>query len=121
MRKAILALVLAVLFAGCVAHVTPEGTYIEPLPAAIVIGPPIIVAPPPHIQLRPLPPAVVVPDRHVYSYGGLYYYYWDGLWYYGERERGPWHKVPREYYPKKYKRYDDRDKYERERGRGYRD
>jgi hypothetical protein len=50
MKKAILVLVLAVLFAGCVAHVTPEGTYIEPLPAAIVIGPPVVVAPPPHIH-----------------------------------------------------------------------
>ncbi len=95
----LLIVVVGLLLFGCVAHVTPEGTYLEPLPAAIIIGPPVVVAPPPHIVLRPLPPVVLFPDRHVYYFDGIYYYHWKGVWYYGDRDRGPWHKLPKKYYP----------------------
>ena len=110
MRKYVLLMIIPTLLAGCVAHVTPEGTYIEPLPATIVVGPPAVVAPPPHVHFRALPPVVMVPDRRTYFYNNMYYYHWDGEWYFGERERGPWHKLPREYYPKQYKQ---RQKHER--------
>ena len=88
---------------GCVATVTPEGTYIQPLPAVVVIGPPVVVgAYPPGIltRVRPLPPVVVYEDRHVYSYSGIYYNYWGGVWYFGEHEKGPWYKLPPGHYPK---------------------
>ena len=107
MNKILAALIFSVLVAGCVAQVTPEGTYLEPLPLAIVLGPPVVVEPPHHIALRPLPPVMLEPERHLYFHNNLYYYYWDNSWYYGERERGPWHRLPREYYPKQYR---DRDK-----------
>lgn len=111
MKKILATIIFSFLLSGCVAHVTPEGTYLEPLPMAVVIGPPVIVAPPPHIVLRPLPPVIVYPGRHLYFYSDLYYYYRDGLWYYSERERGPWHRLPREYFPKHYRGKDrDRDR-----------
>ncbi|MBI5026094.1 MAG: hypothetical protein HZC12_05050 [Nitrospirae bacterium] len=104
--KALLKIIcLSLLLTGCVTHVTPEGTYIEPLPALIIIGPPVVVAPPPHIVVQPLPPVVVVPERHVYFYGATYYYYWDGVWFYSERERGPWHRLPKRCYPPRYRHY----------------
>jgi hypothetical protein len=112
MKKLFSAFFLVPLLSGCVAHVTPEGTYLEPIPLSIILGPPVIVAPPPRIALRPLPPVVLEPERHVYFYNNVYYYYWDKSWYYGERERGPWHKLPREYYPRQYRekeRKRDRD------------
>lgn len=105
MKKISLLIIFSVFLAGCVAHVTPEGTYLEPLPATIVVGPPVILPVAPRVAVRPLPPVVVVPDRHVYFYNSLYYYNWDGVWYYGERERGPWYRLPGEYHPKKYKKY----------------
>lgn len=111
MNKILGAIILLVLFGGCVAHVTPEGTYLEPLPLAVVVGPPVIVEPPRHIALSPLPPVMLEPQRRVYFHNSLYYYYWDNAWYYGERERGPWYKLPREYYPKQYRdRGGDRDR-----------
>ena len=106
MKKVLLITILSLVLAGCIAHVTPEGTYLEPIPLSVVLGPPVIVEPSRHIALSPLPPVVVVPDRHIYLHNNLYYYNWDNAWYYGERERGPWHRLPREYYPKKYR---DRD------------
>ena len=95
MKKILAVLIFSFIVAGCVAHVTPEGTYLGPLPLSIVLGPPIIVEPPHHMALRPLPPIVVEPERRISFYNNLYYYYWDNLWYYGERERGPWHKLPK--------------------------
>ena len=109
MNKILATIIFSVLVAGCVAHVTPQGTYLEPLPLSVVIGPPIIVEPPHHIALSPLPFVMLDPERHLYFHNNLYYYYWDSSWYYGERERGPWHRLPREYYPKNYR--------ERDRGR----
>jgi hypothetical protein len=121
MKKILAVIIFSFLIAGCVAHVTPEGTYLEPLPLSIVLGPPIIVEPSHRVALRPLPPIVVEPERHIYYYNNLYYYYWDNLWYYGERERGPWHKLPREYYPRQYReRGRDRDRDQRQRDEDYR-
>lgn len=102
--KKFLIVVIGLLLFGCVAHVTPEGTYLEPLPAIIVIGPPVVVAPPPHIVLEPLPPLYLYPDRHIYHYHSLYYYNWKGVWYYGEHNKGPWHKLPKKYYPPRTRR-----------------
>ena len=107
MNKILAAIISLVLVAGCVAHVTPEGTYLEPLPIAVGVEPPVIVDPPRNITLRPLPPVMVEPGRRLYFHNNLYYYYWDNSWYYGERERGPYHILPREYYPKQYR---DRDR-----------
>ena len=87
MKTILAAIIFSFLVTGCVAHVTPEGTYLEPLPVSIVVGPPVI-APPPHrhIVLRQLPPIMVHPERRVYFYNKLYYYHWNNLWYYGVRE-----------------------------------
>ena len=104
MNKLLAILIFSVIVSGCIAHITPEGTYLEPLPASVVIGPPVVVERP---LLRPLPPIVVVPGRHIYRHDNLYYYYWKNEWYYGERERGPWRRLPKKYYPKRYK---DRDR-----------
>ncbi len=114
MKKILLvAAVLAV--SGCAAYVTPEGTYIRPLPAEILIGPPAVVAPPPGIVVSPLPPVVVVPDRRLYYYGGFYYYSWQGGWYWSRERRGPWHDLPRDRWPRRMERHDGG------RGRGHRD
>jgi hypothetical protein len=133
MNKVLTTIIFLFLLSGCIAHVTPEGTYLEPLPLLVAIEPPIIVEPPHHISLRPLPPVVLMPDRYIYSHNNLYYYYWDNSWYYSERQKGPWHKMPREYYPKQYRdnrgrdserdryrdRYRDRDGDNRDRDRRY--
>jgi hypothetical protein len=128
MSKLLKVMILAVLFSGCVAHVTPEGTYIEPLPSTIIVGPPVVETPPPGLVVSPLPPVFLVPDRHLYQYRNMYYNYWGGEWYYGKRDRGPWYRLPKEYYPKNYKHRDgdsDRDRgRDRDRDRGgdrYRD
>lgn len=105
MNKLLMTIVVSLLLLGCAAYITPEGAYLEPLPATIVIGPPVVVAPPPYITVRPLPPVVLFPDRHIYFYGGFYYYYWDGGWFYGERDRGPWHRLPGKFYPPRMRRH----------------
>jgi hypothetical protein len=116
MKKVLLAVVV-VLVMGCVAHVTPEGTYIEPLPETVIIGPPAVVAPPPAVVVRPLPSVVVVPGRNLYSYGGFYYYYWEKGWYWSRQRRGPWHVLPRDRWPSKMERREGgRERY-RERDR----
>lgn len=104
MKSFFIVIIFGLWFAGCTAYVTPEGTYIEPLPAVVFVGPPVVVVPAPGIVVKPLPPVVLAPDRHVYFYGNLYYYYWDNVWYYSKHERGPWHKLPPKYYPKKHRR-----------------
>jgi hypothetical protein len=98
MKRALIALVM-LLAVGCVAHITPQGTYIEPLYPSIVIGPPVVVAPPPSVTVSPLPPVVVVPGRHLYYYGNAYYYNWEGRWYWGRNQRGPWHELPKDRWP----------------------
>jgi len=113
MKRLFILLIFSLLIGGCVAHITPEGTYIEPLPATVIIGPPVVVEPPPSIVVRPLPPVVLYPDRHIYYHNNIYYYHYGGDWYYGEHDRGPWHKLPRNYYPPRSRPYerdrDDRD------------
>ncbi len=96
--------IFTLIVAGCVAYTTPSGTYIEPLPATVVIGPPVVVESPPAVEVRPLPPVVVVPDRQLYSYEGFYYYYWDNGWYWSREQRGPWHVLPRDRWPSKMER-----------------
>lgn len=101
MKRSIIAVAL-LLATGCAAVVTPEGTYLEPLPFAVTVAPSVaVVAPAPVLveRVRPLPPVYVVQDRYIYTYGGLYYYYWGGAWYYGPERGGPWHALPRQYYP----------------------
>jgi hypothetical protein len=116
MKRVVFAFVV-MLVMGCAAYVTPEGTYIEPLPDTIVIGPPAIVAPPPAVVVRPLPSVVIVPGRSLYFYGGFYYYNWDRGWYWSRQRRGPWHVLPRDRWPSKMERREDgRERY-RERDR----
>jgi hypothetical protein len=105
MNKILLTMVV-LMAAGCAAYVTPSGTYIEPLPEEIVIGPPVVEAPPPGIVVEPLPPVFVVPGRQLYYYRGFYYYNWEGGWYWGREQRGPWHKLPKSYWPSRMERRD---------------
>jgi hypothetical protein len=118
--KKLLFTIMVILIAGCAAYVTPSGTYIEPLYPAIVIGPPVVVAPPPAVVVRPLPPVVVVPDRHVYYYENFYYYNWNNSWYWSREQRGPWHALPRDRWPSKTKKLDRGYEREHERGGPYR-
>ena len=112
--KRLLAVALALALAGCLAHVTPQGPYIEPLGEIVVTGPPVVVASPPAVVVQPLPPVYVVPDRRVYFYGSSYYYYWGDSWYWGRDHRGPWHPLQRNYWPPRmephHDRHDDRGK-----------
>lgn len=116
-----LSFVPALVFAaGCVAYTTPSGTYIQPLVDVVLVGPPVVVAPPPAVTVRALPPVVVVPERNVYFWGGSYYYYWDSAWYWGRERRGPWHRLPREYWPQRMERHEEhRDDHGRGRGHGH--
>lgn len=110
MNRLFIILIFGLLIAGCVAYVTPEGTYLEPLPATVVIGPPVVVAPPSYFVVRPLPPVVLYPDRHIYFYNDFYYYNYGGDWYYGKHDRGPWHRLDKKYYPPRSRPYErDRD------------
>ncbi len=113
-------LIIAVLIAaGCAAYITPSGTYIEPLPATVVIGPPVVVGPPPSVVVRPLPPVFVVPGRQLYFYSGFYYYNWEGGWYWSREQRGPWHVLPRNHWPSRMERRErEHDRPFEERGRG---
>ncbi len=100
--KRLFASAALVIASGCTAVITPEGTYLEPLPIAVTVAPHVIaVAPAPVVveRIRPLPPVYLEPDRYLYSYSGLYYHYWDGGWYYGPEKAGPWHSLPKQYYP----------------------
>ncbi len=92
---------------GCAAYITPQGTYIEPLYPAVVIGPPVVAPPPPGVVVSPLPPVYVVPDRHIYFYGSFYYYHWQNGWYWSRREQGPWHELPRDRWPSRMERRGD--------------
>ena len=118
MNKLFMALIFGLLIAGCAAYVTPEGTYLEPLPSTVVVGPPVVVEPPPPV--RPLPPVVVYPDRYIYFYNNIYYYHYGRDWYYGEHDRGPWHRLPEKYYPPRSRPYErDRDDRHDNRDRRY--
>jgi len=115
MKKLIIAAAAAVALSGCVAHVTPYGTYIEPLADIFLIGPPVVVQPPSSVVVQPLPPVVLYPDRSVYFYNDFYYYYWGDSWFWSRQQRGPWAPLRRELWPKRLERRDlDRG---RDRGR----
>ncbi len=103
MKKFILA---AALFAvvGCAAYVTPSCTYIEPLPAEVVIGPPVVEAPPAGVIVDPLPGVVVMPGRRLYYNRGFYYYNWENGWYWSRVRQGPWHELPRSHWPSRVER-----------------
>jgi len=120
MNRLFIALFFSFLIVGCAAYITPEGTYLEPLPAAVVIGPPVVVDPPPYFSVRPLPPVVLYPDRHIYFYNNIYYYQYGRDWYYGEHDRGPWHRLPEKYHPPRSRSYErDRDDRDDRRDRRY--
>jgi hypothetical protein len=104
-KKFFAILIMSSFLFSCVAHVTPEGTYLEPLPATVVIGAPVIVQPPPHIIVQPLPPVVLHPERPIYFYSNIYYYQYGGKWYYSKDKKGPWHKLHKKYYPPRSKKY----------------
>lgn len=97
--KRLLVVVIAVALVGCMAHMTPQGLVIEPVPDIVVVGPPVVVPAPPAVAVPPLPPVVVVPDRRVYHYNNLYYYFWGDAWYWGRDRQGPWHSLPRDRWP----------------------
>ncbi|OGW56953.1 MAG: hypothetical protein A2Z09_05880 [Nitrospirae bacterium RBG_16_43_8] len=101
MKKLIIFFLFLVL--GCAVTVTPEGTYIEPLPVVVGVGPSVVLDTyPPEllVRVRPLPSVIVYGDRNIYFYSGIYYHYWGNVWYFGEREIGPWYKLPPKHYPK---------------------
>ncbi len=100
-NKTFLAIAALLLFAGCVAGITPEGAYIRPAASSSTLEPPIVVAPAENIVLRPLPPVYYHRDKpSLYHYEDLFYYrYGDRDWYYGEHEKGPWHRLPERYHP----------------------
>ena len=104
--KRLFAAAMLIGLAGCVAHVTPHGTYIEPLADIFLVGPPVVVQAPSPIVVQPLPPVVVVPDRSVYFYGSSYYYYWGDSWYWSREKRGPWHPLRRDYWPSRVEHHD---------------
>jgi hypothetical protein len=56
---------------------------------------------------------VLYPDRYIYFYNDIYYYHHRGDWYYGKHDRGPWHRLPRKYYPPRSRQYgrDHDDRY----------
>ena len=80
------------------------GKFLEPLENLLEGAPKAILPPPPGIKLVPLPPIILVPGRAVYRHGDYHYYYWGGLWYFSPGPDGPWHKLPKSFYPKKYKK-----------------
>ena len=82
----------------------PPGEFLEPLDNPIKGAPKVILPPPPGIILVPLPPIILVPGRAVYMYGDYHYYYWGGIWYFSSGPGGPWHKLPKSFYPKKIKK-----------------
>jgi hypothetical protein len=102
--KRLLVVAFAVVLGGCVAHMTPYGLSIEPVPDVYVVGPPVVVEPAPPVVVPPLPPVVVVPDRRVYFYSDFYYYLWGDAWYWGRERRGPWHPLPRDRWPSRMER-----------------
>ncbi len=79
-----------------------EASLMQPLPAGLMVGPPIVESKPP-VKLAgavsPLPPVLVVPGRNLYLFGSVYYYYWDGDWFFSGARTGPWYVLPKKNYP----------------------
>ncbi len=101
-NKTFLVIVVSFLLAGCVAGISPsEGIFIRPVASSSTLEQPVAVAPPEHIVVRSLPAVYYHGDGpSLYHYEDLYYYrYGDREWYYGENEKGPWHRLPEKYHP----------------------
>lgn len=99
--KKLLMIIVFLSFAACAVHMGPHGLSIDPLFPTIVIGTPVVVAPPQGVVASPLPPVVVVPGRDVYFYNNFYYYSWQGGWYWSRHQQGPWHVLPKDRWPKR--------------------
>ena len=120
MKRPIVGLLLALGLAGCYATATPYGIYIEPLADITIVGPPVVVTTAPPVVVQPLPPVYTVPDRRVYYYNSSYYYYWGDSWYWGQKARGPWHRLDRRYWPSHMEpRGGGHDDHGRGKGRGH--
>ena len=98
--KKLLMIIVFLSFAACAVRMTPFGLSIEPLVPTVVIGAPVVVAPPPRIVVSPPPSVVLVPGRDVYFYNDFYYYHWQGGWYWSRNQQGPWHVLPKDRWPK---------------------
>lgn len=79
------------LLAGCAAYYGPPPRVYAPAP--IVVEVPV------------LPPEVILVKRPYYAHRGHHYYWHEGdrVWLYSKSRRGPWHRLPRSHYPKKFK------------------
>ncbi len=74
----------------------------KPLPAGLMVGPPMVESVPPAGLLhavKPLPPVLLIPGRNLYFFGTVYYYYWDGDWFFSRNRSGPWYLLARRFYP----------------------
>ena len=74
----------------------------QPLPAGLMVGPPIVERIPPIDLVKavmPLPPVLVVPGRNLYLYNSVYYYYWDEDWFFSHNRTGPWYLLSKKNYP----------------------
>jgi hypothetical protein len=101
MKKLLRASALGLLLA--LAHAAPAAAdiYIEPLSVTVTIGvPTVVVAPAVVVEKVPALPAVYVSPGGIYFYSGFYYYYYGDVWYFSEKQTGPWHKLPPGHYPK---------------------
>lgn len=79
-----------------------ESKFMKPLPAGLMVGPPMVETTPPAALLhavKPLPPVLLVPGRNLYIYGTVFYYYWDGDWFFSRNRSGPWYLLSRRFYP----------------------
>lgn len=79
-----------------------ESKFIKPLPAGLMVGPPMIEnTPPADIMhaVKPLPPVLLMPGRNLYLFGTVFYYYWDGDWFFSQNRSGPWYLLSKKFYP----------------------
>ncbi len=79
-----------------------ESKFIKPLPAGLMVGPPMVEsAPPDALQhaVKSLPPVLLMPGRNLYFFGTVYYYYWDGDWFFSRNRTGPWYLLSKQFYP----------------------
>ncbi len=85
-----------------------EASLMQPLPAGLMVGPPIVESAPPAVlvnSVRPLPPVLLVPGRNLYFYGSIYYYYWDEDWFFSRNRTGPWYLLAKKNYPARVEHY----------------
>ncbi|MDA8169030.1 MAG: hypothetical protein M0Z59_04935 [Nitrospiraceae bacterium] len=105
MKTAALVIAFALVSACTYAPPKPvyyQSRYIEPMPAGLMVGPPIVEKNPAQEvkkKMRALPPVILIFGRSLYFYSGLYYYYWDKDWFYSMNRTGPWYILPKEKFP----------------------